>query len=335
MELIVENVDEALPILLTIMKQSGQYEPSRNGQVLALPDPVTVRYRYPRERFVMHPLRRTNVAFLIMEGLWMLAGSDEVEWLARFNERMREYSDNGKTFHGAYGYRLRQHFNRDQLLDCAELLREDQFTRRAVAQIWDTTVDLSSNSKDIPCNDLIMFRVNNQTKRLDMTVCNRSNDLVWGMCGANAAHFSMIQEYVAAKAGYPFGYYNQVSNNLHLYVDTPQLERYQQIPSTNGNWYKDNMSWINRIPLIQIGYSSRFDSELATFMEDTSTDKDSRIERYYHEPFFQTVAKPLFNFWMTRKYALGPRSLWMHDIERIADTAVRTLAEQWVQTSEY
>jgi hypothetical protein len=34
-----------------------------------------------------------------------------------------------------------------------------------------------------------------------MTVTNRSNDLCWGMLGANYVHFTILQEYLAARLG--------------------------------------------------------------------------------------------------------------------------------------
>ena len=41
--------------------------------------------------------------------------------------------------------------------------------------------------------------------RLQMTVHCRSNDIIWGTYGANAVHFSILQEYVAARIGVDLG----------------------------------------------------------------------------------------------------------------------------------
>ena len=54
---------------------------------------------------------------------------------------------------------------------------------------------------------------------LDMTVLCRSNDAVWGAYGANAVHFSVLQEYLAARIGVEVGLLYQVSNNFHVYQD--------------------------------------------------------------------------------------------------------------------
>ena len=319
----VSNVDEALPALIRILDSGGVVDDSRNGKVLTLYSPISVTFLAPWERFVMHPVRRSNVAFLVMEGLWMLAGRRDVFWISRFNEQMKAYSDNEDTFHGAYGHRLRS-CGRDQLSECAAMLKLDPTTRRAVAQIWDADSDLGSISKDIPCNDLIMFRVM-EGRVLDMTVCNRSNDLVWGMCGANAAHFSMIHEYVAAKAGLVQGRWTQFSNNLHMYLDTPRLDQLRKIPSTNSTWYSDYSR--DSIPLVG-GSIEQFDRELRMFM--AATEVNRRITYKFTEPFFETVAKPLFNYWVSRKYLSFPYEVYLEDVKSIADQAIQVLALQWI-----
>jgi len=316
-----QNVDEALPILIDYLDTEGKVENSRNGPVIAAHYPVCVTYCLPRQRFVMHPIRRNNVAFLVMEGLWMLSGREDVNWLARFNEQMRAYSDNGYSFHGAYGHRLRSG-RIDQLTECAAILKKDPTSRRAVAQIWNWERDLCSSSKDIPCNDLIMFRVV-WDSYLDMTVCNRSNDLIWGMCGANAAHFSMIQEYVAAKAGYLVGRYVQFSNNLHMYTNTPRLDELRKIPVSSG-WYDGRNAKL--VPLVLD--ISTFDKELGVFM--AATERNRILTFNFKEPFLETVAKPLFNYWISRKYLKATPENYQRYIASIEDQAVRHLAAQWV-----
>jgi hypothetical protein len=51
-----------------------------------------------------------------------------------------------------------------------------------------------------------------------MTVCCRSNDMLWGAYGANAVHMSVLQEYVATMVGVEMGEYRQVSDSFHIYL---------------------------------------------------------------------------------------------------------------------
>jgi hypothetical protein len=81
--------------------------------------------------------------------------------------------------------------------------------------MWSVVDDLDMDAKDLPCNTHIYFRV--QGKTLHMTVCNRSNDLVWGALGSNIVHFSFLHELIAKGAGLQVGTMFQFTNNLHIY----------------------------------------------------------------------------------------------------------------------
>jgi hypothetical protein len=220
------NVNEALPVALKLLASNGRPHASRNGPALRLPTPVSTVYLNPMERVLFDPERNANPFFHFFESLWILAGREDVQFLAHFNKRMRQYSDNGHTFHGAYGARLRgtrsgggpKHT--DQIESVVALLQREPTTRRAVLAIWDPEFDLNARSLDVPCNDTIALRTD-EFDCLHMTVFNRSNDAVWGAYGANAVQFSMLLEYIAARTGLGVGTYTQVSNDLHVYEDNP------------------------------------------------------------------------------------------------------------------
>lgn len=226
----VRNVHEALPEGIHHLHHYGVRTESRVGDVLVSPGPVMTVYRNPTERVLFWPERDANPFFHLMEALWMLAGRQDVAWLERFNSHMWAFSDDGIKFHGAYGFRWRNHFMEDYGVDQLEyvvrLLSNNPKTRRAVIQMWDAPEDLCVDEKtaslDIPCNTHIYLRVRDvgpDRRVLDMTVCCRSNDIIWGAYGANAVHFSVLQEYLAAKLGLYVGILYQLSNNYHAYVD--------------------------------------------------------------------------------------------------------------------
>jgi len=217
-----ENVNDALDQGLRLMVAEGEPVPSRNGMTLELPAPVTTVYKNPAQRVLVSSARDANPFFHLMESLWILAGREDVKFLSEFNKRMVDFSDDTKTFNAAYGYRLRKQFNDsgncdlDQIEGVIRILSKDPNSRQAVCQIWDS-VDLKKYTRDKACNMSIVFRMRNQ--RLDMTVYNRSNDMIWGAYGANVVQFSMIQEYVAASLGVNMGTYTQVSNSFHVYTE--------------------------------------------------------------------------------------------------------------------
>jgi thymidylate synthase len=114
-----------------------------------------------------------------------------------------------KSLWGAYGFRWKKYWNKDQIKIVIGMLKENPYDRRAVLQMWDPHEDLARKGKDVPCNTHIYFKI--REGKLCMTVCNRSNDMLWGAYGANVVHMSMLQEYVAHCLGPTYGrvYANQ------------------------------------------------------------------------------------------------------------------------------
>lgn len=222
--LTVRNVNEALPLGLQLVQSHGVPVTSRGLATLEVPGPVTTIYRAPEERVLFCPIRDANPFFHFFESLWILAGARTVHLPRTFLQRIEDYSDDGKEFHGAYGHRLMHAYGFDQLEKAGEILATRPDSRQVVCSIWHPTLDLGMATKDTPCNDMIMFKV--RDGMLNMTVNNRSNDVIWGAYGANAVQFSIIQEYVAALAGTTVGYYTQVSDSYHVYVDNPLWQKF-------------------------------------------------------------------------------------------------------------
>lgn len=217
------NVNDALWMGTSMLYQMGKEKDSRNGPVLVAPAPVTTSYERPTERVMLHPGRDANPFFHLVEALWMIAGRNDLATLTPFVKNMSNFSDDGgKTQPGAYGYRWREHFDGDQLPWAIKRLKADPTDRRVVIQMYDADYDqdaADNGGKDIPCN-LMALPAIGVDGRLNLTVFNRSNDMVWGAYGANAVHFSVLQEYLAAMIGVPVGFYWQVSNNFHAYTST-------------------------------------------------------------------------------------------------------------------
>ena len=173
------NVNQALRDGLWHLKTAGITDSSRNGPVIRAPGPVITEYMFPRERLCFSPTRDANHVFHLMESIWMLAGQNNVEWLLQFNGNFGQYAEDGIQ-HGAYGHRWRRHFGADQLFGVIDQLHVPG-NRRVVLQMWDVNSDLGANVADVPCNTHVYFQVTDEG--LEMTVCCRSNDMVWGIRG--------------------------------------------------------------------------------------------------------------------------------------------------------
>lgn len=211
----------------------------------------------------------------------MLAGREDVAFLKQFTRNMEKFSDNSVTLRGAYGHRWRMHFGHDQLRWAVDRLRTDPNDRRVVIGMYDPDYDhrqCDRRSLDIPCNLQIALRV--VRGALDMTVFNRSNDIVWGAYGANAVHMSYLQEYVASALGVSVGAYRQVSNNFHAY--TSVYAKYGTL-SSDDRYTRGTPIW----PLMDDSDADRFDVDLKLFFEDPFCDA-------YHNTFFTHVARPMY-----------------------------------------
>lgn len=328
----VGNVNEALPLGLQLVRDVGEPFTSRGIPTLEVPGPVSTIYYRPWERVLFDPVRDANPFFHLMESLWILGGSNEVELPKHFLSTIDNFSDNGKTFHGAYGYRLRsQHFG-DQLVETAGLLTSRPDTRQAVVSIWNPELDLCAVTKDVPCNDLIMFKIRNGA--LNMTVCNRSNDVIWGAYGANAVQFSMIQEWMAHAAGVQVGYYVQQSDSYHVYPSNPYWQAFLDKRTAYGLDHNHYGISYPQFPLLQKSegaMSFLYDCEdlCAQASNGTISRTSSANTNVWRTAYFRTVVEPILQAYNLYKKGLATTALFRLRDARAADW--RVACEQWVQ----
>lgn len=239
----------------------GERVSSRVGDTFEVLDFKTI-IRNPTKRCIGGLGRDMNVFFLLAEALWIWVGRNDVEFLEIFNSKMPQFSDNGKTFNAPYGFRLRHYgknsnhcfvveqkddelvqrddnesssFKMDQIRWVLNLLHTDPDTRRAVISIWNPEFDTVTDSKDIPCNDLLMFKL--REGRLNLTIANRSNDLHWGLC-TNVFQFSFLLEIMSEILGVQVGTQTHNSQSLHIYESTmKELKMKQDDTTGDGKLY--------------------------------------------------------------------------------------------------
>ena len=129
---------------------------------------------------------------------------------------------------------------------------------------------------------------------LDMTVFNRSNDLIWGMLGANVVHFSFLQEYMACCLGLDVGQYHQISNNLHIYTENNSGYKPDVwLAAHDTNEQYETAKVFNPIPLVQD--KAVFDREVKLFVELNKNGSGLKGCELYKEPFLNNVAQPMMH----------------------------------------
>ena len=261
--------------------------PSRNGPMVEFNTPVTTIYKNPCERVLFDGVRDCNPFLHFFESLWMLAGRDDLDFVTRYAKNMENFSDNGETLNGAYGFRWRNHFGYDQIEDAYQELKKDPMSRRVVTQMWDGSE--SKLSKDIPCNTSIMWRLRGGI--LDMTVTNRSNDIIWGCYGANAVHFSFLHEYMAACLDVKVGYYYQISNSLHYYPEFDVTKRILAGPRPPLGACAYERHEISHYPIFTGGATkAQFDGDLEAFFHEY----DHGAGHHPITNFFKDVVHPMY-----------------------------------------
>jgi hypothetical protein len=314
MERTVENIAEMYSEMMILMRNEGMPADSRNGEVLYLTSPLLVNVANPMDRVVLDPVRNANPFFHVMEFVWMMAGRQDPEYLMKFIKDFDRYADrNNHTgrmlLHGAYGHRWREHFNIDQLLIAVKMLQDDPNSRRVVLGMWDPKADLMTNHADLPCNTHIYLSI--RAGELDMTVCNRSNDVIWGMTGANAVHMTLLQELLAGALGMHCGWYHVMTNNAHIYLDLPKVE---EMISNHDTYRVIRGEKEVHVPVLH-------NKELSRFLLDC---KYFCNERYDHveSEWLNSVAKPVIDLWDTRD---------LLDANAIVDSNWRLACSLWLQ----
>jgi hypothetical protein len=325
----VDNVNEALAQGLRWLANRGEVSESRNGPVTVSPCPVVTCYNKPTQRVLFSPLRDANPFFHLMEALWMLTGSNDIAFPRRFNKRFQEYSDDGETQWGAYGWRWRVYFGYDQLEVIVNELRSDHTSRRAVLGMWDPNEDLlrvrDGNARDVPCNTNIFFRIRDNL--LDMQINNRSNDVFWGAYGANAVHMSVLQEYLAFAIGVGVGRMYQASWNFHGYNDVYPIHRYNEYAedAIENNHYAPRLRTPTIIPTPLLTADERPDE----LIFDCHALVEGRNETSYATNFVGNVAYPMVKAWEAHKAKDYPEAEAICARIRAADW--RRASLEWIQ----
>lgn len=176
----------------------------RQGDVVAPRGMRTIEYpQYTtvadmKAPVLRNPLRKLNYKFMAAEAYWILSGDDTVAGIEPYNKNIAQFSDDGETFFGAYGPRIRE-----QLDWVIWKLCDDQDTRQAGLTIWR---ERPPKSKDIPCTVAIWFQI--RDGRVNAHVFMRSSD-VWLGLPYDVFNFSMLGCLVTAKL-------NELRYNMEL-----------------------------------------------------------------------------------------------------------------------
>lgn len=312
-----DNVNHAYHLGRMHLNEQGILMDSRNGRVLKFDGPVVTAYKYPQERVLFDAKRDANPYFHLFEAIWMLGGRNDVKFLEQYNSTIGQFSDDGEILHGAYGWRWRKHYGIDQIDHAIWELASNPLSRRVVISMWDPYIDTAvaeEGGKDVPCNTQIYFNIR-PNNELDMTVTNRSNDMIWGAYGANAVHMSILHEYVALSVGVPMGTYYQFSNDLHVYERHFELVRDMEDLPRYIEWYEDESQFRPLFDKPGGQGKGAFDLDIKTFLEDPRA-----LQNNYRTDWFAKTVSP-----MARSHAMYKAGMF----ESATQLAEQIESEDW------
>lgn len=140
------------------------------------------------ECVLLSPTRKLNYRFMVAEFIWMALGRRDVAGVARYNSQIAQFSDDGRTFAGAYGPRVDRQWGY-----VVNTLRQDPASRQAIISIWEPN---PGRSRDIPCTLSLQFLI--RDRRLEVIATMRSSD-IWLGVPYDVFNFSMLANALAGE----------------------------------------------------------------------------------------------------------------------------------------
>ena len=197
--------------------------------------PVYFEIENPRDRLLNINCRQNIKRYIFGELLWYLSGRNDVKFIKKYSKMWERLSDDGIHNNSAYGNFIFNELcimgdglSNDLLLNdvidgkilstkiqwdfVKETLKKDPYSRQAVIHIKPIQM---YDTKDTVCTYFLQFFI--RDNKLDMLVCMRSNDVIFGLT-YDVFMFSFLQELMAAELGVELGKYMHLSANMHMYM---------------------------------------------------------------------------------------------------------------------
>jgi thymidylate synthase len=151
------------------------------------------------------------------EVAWFMMGTQEARWIRGMCNIWDKFiEDDGETVRGAYGYRWRNHFGRDQIAGAIRALDRDPSDRRVYVDTWDASSDGlgAEGQRNVPCP--VGFHLSVLARELNTSVLMRSSDVMVGL-PYDVMGFSLLTDAIAASLGLRPGVLTMALAHPHLY----------------------------------------------------------------------------------------------------------------------
>jgi Thymidylate synthase len=257
------NINHVFYKLVDKFAEVGKLSQINGSKYLEL-YPVAIEIENPLERCLMVPNRRNNIFSTVAETIWVLSGSNKIEFLLRYLKRADKFSGDGETWRGAYGPRIMNKNGINQFENCVKALKKNENTARACIALYDPVLDSKYKQIDVPCNNWIQFYIKND--RLNMNVVLRANDLIWGFSGINFFEWSVLMEIASNWLGKKIGEYNHFVGNMVIFErHFDRAEKIKNFKNREDIYFKLKKYDDLKVDLQQISYKK--DLEIFMLLE--------------------------------------------------------------------
>ncbi|MGH9879030.1 MAG: thymidylate synthase, partial [Nitrososphaerales archaeon] len=195
-----------------ILSRGTSIHPSRGNALQLIAHQLTLDD--PRDRILFNAIRSWNLAQALGHFLWMIAGRSDLRSIQFYNKHAANFSSDGEKLIGAYGPRMAGTGTRDQINYVVNLLQERPDTRRAVITIYSPDLDHHDLKDEVPCAMDIQFI--SMDNRLHAISHMRSQEALF-MMPYDIFFFTLLHEYIAARADLRCGSYTHFCNSIHIY----------------------------------------------------------------------------------------------------------------------
>lgn len=216
--LVCTNATEAFEILYETISRVGQ---NTNIGTKAIYN-VSVEIQNPDDRTITTPWRKWSNKYAEREWNWYLSGNPSVENIKKYAPLWDKMHNGDNIVNSNYGF---QWMRNNQLQKAIKQLKDNPYTRQAWISIYDGK-EKDKYEFDTPCTLAVGFDIKPNSESVDMTVCMRSNDLIYGFCNDQYC-FSKLQEIVAKELNRPIGTYTHFVHDMHIYNNKLNLKSYE------------------------------------------------------------------------------------------------------------
>lgn len=151
-------------------------------EIKMLPYPVAFPVDLRSRRLPLPGNRRVYPGTAAAEVAWFMSGEQDVTWLRAHCPIWDKFvEDDGTTIEAAYGYRWKEHFERDQIQLAIKALKANPTDRRIFISAWDPSYDGlgAPDQKNVPCP--IGFTLSLVDGHLNSAMLIRSSDIFVGL----------------------------------------------------------------------------------------------------------------------------------------------------------